>query len=72
MFGPEYLCRTLADDDARSHRISGRYAWQDRAICNTKVLNSVYLEFAFNDGHLVSADFGGTGHVPEALWLRFR
>src|SRR6202048_1145127 len=66
MLGPEYLSGTLADDDARSHRISGRYARQDRAICNTKISDSEHLEFAVNDRHLVSSHFGGTGHVPVA------
>src|SRR6202011_4081580 len=60
------LCRTFTNNYARGHCVAGRYARQDRAICCTKVLDSVHLEFAVNDGHLVSAHFGGTGHVPEA------
>ena len=55
------LCRTFTNNYARGHCVAGRYARQDRAICNTKVLDSVHLELAVNDGHLVSAHLGSTG-----------
>lgn len=35
------LCGALTDDDAGCHRISRSYAWHDRPISDTKIIDSV-------------------------------
>ena len=51
VYSPQHLCSTLADDDAGSHGVAGRYARHNRPIRNTKVVDSIDFEAAINDGH---------------------
>jgi hypothetical protein len=61
---PQHLCGTLADDDAGSHGVAGRYARHNRPIRDAKVVDSVDFEIAVNHGHWISAHLGSAGLVP--------
>jgi formamidopyrimidine-DNA glycosylase len=48
---PQHLSSPLADDDAGSHGVAGRYARHNRPIRDAKVVDSIDFKAAINDGH---------------------
>ena len=67
MLSPQDLCGTLADDDAGSHRVTGRHARHDRPVRNAKVVDAIDFQTAIYNGHGVSSHLGCAGLMPVAL-----
>src|ERR1700756_1571622 len=61
---PQHLSSTLANDHTGSHCVAGCHARHDRAVSNTKVVDSIDFEMTIYDRHGVSAHLGGTGLMP--------
>src|SRR5262249_54840384 len=55
----------LADYYAGRHRIAGRYARQNRSVCNTEALHAVDLQSAVDNRHFYPAHFRRPGLMPE-------
>src|SRR5215469_5395264 len=58
------FCSAFANNDAGSHGAASCQAWHDRAIRNTKVVDSIDPEIAINYRHSVTAHLGGAGIMP--------
>ena len=60
MVGFQYFSGALADDDAGSHGVAGRYARHDGCIGNTQTCDSIDFKIAINHRHGITSHLGGT------------
>jgi len=60
------LSGTLANDDARGHRVAGCDARHNGAVSDTKIVDPVDLERAVHHGHRIVSHLGRTCLMPIA------
>ena len=65
MRGSQDLGSKLADDDARSHRVSGDDPWHDGPIGDPQILDPVNSQLVIHHRHWIAAHFRRTGLVPH-------
>ena len=64
MSGFQNLSGTLANYDARRHRVSGCDAWHDGTVSDTKIIDPMNLERSIYDRHRVVSHLGSTCLMP--------
>jgi hypothetical protein len=69
MVGFQYFSGALADDDAGSHGVAGRYARHDGCIGNTQTCDSIDFKIATN--HQLPTSNAGRTFVNERKTGKF-
>ena len=66
MSGFQNLPGTLANYNARRHRVAGCDAWHDGTVSDTKIIDPMDLERAVHHRHRIVSHLGSTRLMPVA------
>ena len=70
MIGFQYYSGALADDNTRSHGITGGYARHDGSSRNTQVFNSIDLEIGINYRDGITSHLETIKNRVQRCWIR--